>query len=65
MNLADLRRLERARDLLAVKGFDTRHTRLACYSGIGFDGELRDFARREHVLLVDPQASGGVLDDRG
>src|SRR5579863_4555897 len=35
-------RLRRARDLLAVKGFDTRDTVLTCYSGAGFDRELRD-----------------------
>jgi hypothetical protein len=29
-------RLRRARDLLTAKGFDTRDTRLACYSGAGF-----------------------------
>jgi len=34
-------RLRRARDLLAAKGFDVRGTVLACYSGVGFDGELR------------------------
>jgi hypothetical protein len=33
-------RLSRARDLLAVKGFDTRGTVLACYSGAGFDPDL-------------------------
>ena len=33
-------RLRRARDLLAVKGFDTRDTVLACYSGTGFHPEL-------------------------
>ena len=34
-------RLRRARDLLAVKGFDTRDTLLACYSGAGFSQELQ------------------------
>jgi uncharacterized protein len=34
-------RLRRARDLLAVKGFDTRDTVLACYSGAGFAPGLR------------------------
>lgn len=33
-------RLRRARDLLAVKGFDTRGTVLACYSGAGFHPDL-------------------------
>jgi uncharacterized protein len=55
MDLADLRRLARARDLLAVKGFDTRSTVLACYSGVGFDDALRDAARQERILLVDLQ----------
>lgn len=34
-------RLRRARDLLAVRGFDTRGTVLACYSGAGFSRDLR------------------------
>jgi hypothetical protein len=33
-------RLRRARDLLAVKGFDTRAAILACYSGAGFHPDL-------------------------
>jgi hypothetical protein len=33
-------RLRRARELLAAKKFDVRDTVLACYSGVGFDGEL-------------------------
>ena len=44
-------RLRRARDLLAVKGFDTRDTVLTCYSGAGFDRELRD-GRRQDIRLV-------------
>jgi AAA+ ATPase superfamily predicted ATPase len=53
MGLRDLARLARARDLLAVKGFDTRRTTLACYSGTGFDDALRAAARDEPILLVD------------
>ncbi|WP_449062759.1 ATP-binding protein [Planomonospora algeriensis] len=34
-------RLRRARDLLAGKGYDTRETVLACYSGAGFEPALR------------------------
>jgi AAA+ ATPase superfamily predicted ATPase len=34
-------RLRRARDLLAVKGLDTRDTVLACYSGAGFSRDLQ------------------------
>jgi AAA+ ATPase superfamily predicted ATPase len=40
-------KLRRARDLLAVKGFDTRETVLACYSGAGFAADVhpeRDLA---------------------
>ncbi|HYZ57220.1 MAG TPA: ATP-binding protein [Streptosporangiaceae bacterium] len=41
MDPDDVGRLRRARDLLAVKGFDTRNTVLACYSGAGFTRGLR------------------------
>jgi uncharacterized protein len=41
MDLRAVRRLERARDLLAVKGFGTQKTILACYSGAGFHRELK------------------------
>jgi uncharacterized protein len=34
-------RLRRARDLLAVRGFDTRDTVYGCFSGAGFSPELR------------------------
>lgn len=40
MNAGHLQRLRRARDLLAVKGYDVGGTKLACYSGAGFDPEL-------------------------
>jgi AAA+ ATPase superfamily predicted ATPase len=40
MGVRHVQRLRRARDLLAVKGFETRDTVLACYSGAGFDAEL-------------------------
>ena len=35
MNPGHLERLRRARDLLAVNGYDTEQTRLTCYSGAG------------------------------
>ena len=38
---AHVERLRRARDLLAVNGFDTQNTVLTCYSGAGFDRELQ------------------------
>jgi uncharacterized protein len=53
MGLRHLERLRRARDLLSVKGYDTAETWLTCYSGAGFDDDLRAAARRERVLLVD------------
>ena len=43
-NPGHLERLRRARDLLAVKGYDTEQTRLTCYSGAHFDSELADRA---------------------
>jgi AAA+ ATPase superfamily predicted ATPase len=53
MNRAHLERLRRARDLLAVKEYDTSATRLTCYSGAGFDPELSDIARADpRVQLV-------------
>jgi hypothetical protein len=36
-----------------VKGYRTAETWLTCYSGGGFDDDLRAAARRERVLLVD------------
>jgi AAA+ ATPase superfamily predicted ATPase len=53
MGIRHLERLRRARDLLSVKGYDTAGTWLACYSGAGFDDELRAVAARDRVLLVD------------
>jgi uncharacterized protein len=52
MNLGHLERLRRARDLLAVKGYDTRATQLTCYSGAGFDPALGDAAADPHIQLV-------------
>lgn len=55
MGLRDLSRLARARDRLAGREFDTSAVRLACFSGSGFDNDLRDAAAaRADVLLVDP-----------
>jgi uncharacterized protein len=41
MTVGHLDRLRRARELLAAKGYDTSQTILACYSGAGFDENLR------------------------
>ena len=46
------RRLRRARDLLAVKGYDTSATRLTCYSGTGFDDDLRAEARYDNRIQL-------------
>jgi AAA+ ATPase superfamily predicted ATPase len=51
MDLPDVERLRRARDLLAVKGFDTRDALLSCYSGAGFDPGL-SAARGGDIHLV-------------
>jgi hypothetical protein len=47
MGISHLRRLERAAALLAARGYDTRETVLACYSGAGFDPGLREQATRD------------------
>jgi hypothetical protein len=54
MGLRQLDRLRRACALLETKGYDTSTTKLACYSGAGFDAGLREQARRGGALLVDP-----------
>jgi len=46
-------RLARARDLLTVKGYDTRSTILACYSAAGFDDELRAVSGAMVIGLED------------
>jgi hypothetical protein len=51
MDLRHVERLRRARDLLAVKGFDTRNTVLTCYSGAGFDHDLQA-GQRPDIQLV-------------
>jgi AAA+ ATPase superfamily predicted ATPase len=53
MTLQHLERLRRARDLLSVRGYDTRDALLTCYSGSGFDDGLRDAARTgQDVKLI-------------
>jgi len=52
MGMRHLARLRRAQSLLEVKGFDTSRAVLACYSGKGFDAELRAAAEQGSVLLV-------------
>jgi uncharacterized protein len=45
-------RLRRARDLLAVKGYDTGTARLTCYSAAGFDDDLRAEAHRDKLIQL-------------
>ena len=53
MDASHLDRLSRARDLLAVKGFDTQGTVLACYCGAGFAPDLQAARDRTDVALID------------
>ncbi|GAT65215.1 ATPase [Planomonospora sphaerica] len=54
MGLGHLERLRRARDLLIAQGHRAEDAVLACYSGAGFDEDLRAEAHRDRqVLLVD------------
>jgi uncharacterized protein len=50
MDLRHVERLRRARDLLAVKGFDTRDALISCYSGAGFSHGLR--AVQDHDIRL-------------
>ena len=52
MTLRHVERLRRARALLAVKGYDTTATTLACYSGVGFEPALQEAARSGEVVLA-------------
>lgn len=52
MGLKHVRRLARARDLLAARGYDTSRTVLACYSAAGFTPELREGKPGETVKLI-------------
>lgn len=45
MTLGHVDRLGRARELLSAKGYDTSETVLTCYSGAGFDENLRAVGR--------------------
>lgn len=53
MGLRHLDRLTRARDLVAGGGRDVGETRLACFSGAGFDADLLAAADRGEAVLVD------------
>ncbi|MEU0569618.1 ATP-binding protein [Nonomuraea sp. NPDC005983] len=61
MGLRHLDRLRQAKDLLEAKGYDTSDTVLTCYSGNGFDDELKAVAQEDpQVLLVDLPALYGI-----
>ncbi len=51
MGHGHIARLARARDLLAQKGFDTRNTKLTCYSAAGFTNELHADTSTDHTLI--------------
>ncbi|HEX6472952.1 MAG TPA: ATP-binding protein [Streptosporangiaceae bacterium] len=53
MGMGHVDRLARVRDLLSKRGYDTRHTRLACYSATGFTADLIRAAAAGDVLAVD------------
>ncbi|MGI5283503.1 AAA family ATPase [Nonomuraea polychroma] len=55
MGVGHVARLRRARDLLAVKGFDTRDTTLTCYSGTEFAQELIAAGDRDVRLVTIDQ----------
>lgn len=56
-------RLRRARDLLAVRGYDMTATTLACYSGAGFDADLISAARsRSDIRLIGVDDLYGSTD---
>ena len=59
MSLGHVERLHRARDLLAVKVFDTRDTVLTCYPGAGFDRELHAGQRHDIRLVGVDQLYAG------
>lgn len=50
MDFRHVERLRRARELLAVKGFDTRDTMLHCYAGAGFSPGLQ--ASQSHDIRL-------------
>lgn len=55
MHLGHLQRLHRILELLKSRGVDTSQAGPACYSGAGFDPELRAAESRGEVVLVDLQ----------
>jgi uncharacterized protein len=58
MDIRHVERLRRARDLLTVKGFDTSSTVLTCFSGAGFNDDLRAALGNEVSLIGLDQLYG-------
>ncbi|MBB5871127.1 AAA+ ATPase superfamily predicted ATPase [Allocatelliglobosispora scoriae] len=52
MGLRHLGRLQRARDLLSVAGYDVSAVKLMCFSGAGFDAELTAAGARGDAVLI-------------
>lgn len=52
MTLAQVNRLRRAVQLLAARGIDTADTRFTCYSGAGFDEQLRAAAASDDRIQL-------------
>jgi AAA+ ATPase superfamily predicted ATPase len=52
VGIRQVERLRRARDLLAQKGYDTRDTVIACYSGAGFDPAVAAVAGAEPMRAI-------------
>jgi uncharacterized protein len=53
MGPRDVSRLRRVLTLLEARGYETRDTLVACFSGKGFSAELKRSAAAERVVLVD------------
>lgn len=56
MGMRHVERLQRARQVLASRGWDTRDTVLACYSGAGFDPDLEGVPSQDGVLTIGLEA---------
>jgi len=53
LGIRHVERLRRARDLLAERGYDTRDTTLACYSGAGFEAGLDGSGERVKLIGLE------------
>ena len=48
-----IERLRRARELLTERGYDTRDTTLACYSGAGFEAGMGGSDERVRLIGLE------------